>query len=249
MVTNTHCYTDLTCTVGTGNSAICASASYNFAATDVGAWPSIASGTNWNPGWYQINSVASNKATVYSAIGQAQSYASGAGQFYLNTVAGVATVATQSSNKAVWSIDRSRSGGPGGGSSAIFAGGTAATTAASTTFTIGTIGSGATGYTPGPQDIGNIIQVLSGSSATASMYAISNASSTTWTIDRNQVASSGNVSWSLGGTFATIGGFGRCTGITSVANSGQRWYLSGSETLINATRTRLADHSRYELRQ
>lgn len=65
--------TDLACDTNTGNttSPVVSSASYNFVAGDVGHWVYIAAGTNWRPGFYQIVSVASNKATLSAAVGAA----------------------------------------------------------------------------------------------------------------------------------------------------------------------------------
>ncbi len=78
------------------NSPVLSSATYNFVAGDVGAWIYVKSGTNWTPGWYQIASVASNKATLSAAIGQAIQVSS-QGIYGLNTVAGCATVGTPTS--------------------------------------------------------------------------------------------------------------------------------------------------------
>src|ERR1700677_5124809 len=70
---NPNGLTNLATTTGTGNTAspVVSSASYNFAAGDVGAWLYVQGGTNWTPGWYQIASVASNKATLSAGVGQA----------------------------------------------------------------------------------------------------------------------------------------------------------------------------------
>lgn len=88
--------TDLTTDSNTANtdSPIVSSATYNFAAGDVGNWVYIQSGTNWTPGFYQIASVGSNKATLSAAIGQAVQLNSSTNTYGPNTVAGCATVGT-----------------------------------------------------------------------------------------------------------------------------------------------------------
>jgi hypothetical protein len=91
---NANMLTDLTTDANTANTAspVCSSASYNFAAGDVGHWLYIKSGTNWTPGWYQIASVASNKATLTAGIGTAQ--ITSLGFKAASTVIGCATVGT-----------------------------------------------------------------------------------------------------------------------------------------------------------
>lgn len=93
---------DLTTDSNTGNtnSPVVSSASYNFGSGDVGAKIFIQSGTNWIPGWYDIVSVAGNKATLTASIGTAVLYGtvSSANNYQrpngLNTTAGCATVGT-----------------------------------------------------------------------------------------------------------------------------------------------------------
>lgn len=95
---NANALTDLTTDANTANtnSPVVSSASYNFAAGDVNAWLYIVSGTNWTPGWYQIASVASNKATLSASVGQAiqRDTTLLPHKYYTNTVAGCATVGT-----------------------------------------------------------------------------------------------------------------------------------------------------------
>jgi len=92
---NANMLTNLVCDSGTGNTAspVVSSASYNFVAGDVGHWVYIQSNTGgWTSGWYQIASVASNKATLKAAIGAAQQVVLGFKA--LNTVVGCATTGT-----------------------------------------------------------------------------------------------------------------------------------------------------------
>lgn len=165
---------------------------------------------------------------VLQTGGAYQTYALN-GKFYTLTTIGCNSSASPSAG--IWAIDRSRR-------SAIFWNGTnGSTNAAGTAFTFGAGGLPA-GYVAGKQDIGNIIQVLSGSgggAVTASMYAISQATSTVWTIDRSAGTSSTGVAFSLGGTFATIGGFGAQYIKASVTAIGQHLYLSGKETITSAS--------------
>lgn len=219
-------FTDLNCTVGTGNAAIVTSASYTFlSSTDVGHWVFIASGTNWNPGWYKISSVAGGAATLDTTLGHGQSFATGNGKFYATTVVGCSTTATNT-NGATWAIDRSRV-------ASIFWSVTGASSS-TTSLTFGTGGKPAS-YVPGKQDVGNIIQVLTGTSITVSLYTITAATggppATAWTLDRSPGTSVSTCS--LGGTFATIGGFGAMHSLTNVGNNNpyQRLYVTGSETI------------------
>src|ERR1043166_3965216 len=64
-------FTDGAATSATSAAPVFTSASYNFVAGDAGAWLFIASGTNWIAGWYHIDSVASNAATLNGTIGSA----------------------------------------------------------------------------------------------------------------------------------------------------------------------------------
>lgn len=83
--------TDYAATSGTGTAPVVTSATYNFVAGDVGAYVFILSGTNWIPGWYKIDSVASNAATVNASVGQVILYN---GATFYNTTAGIASVAS-----------------------------------------------------------------------------------------------------------------------------------------------------------
>lgn len=105
---NANMLTDLTTDSNTANTAspVCSSASYNFVAGDVGNWLYIKSGTNWTPGWYQIASVASNKATLSAAIG-AGILMDANEDFIVSTAAGCATVGTPTNG--TFTIDYSQS--------------------------------------------------------------------------------------------------------------------------------------------
>lgn len=109
---NAHMLTDLTTTTTNGNTAtpIVKSASYNFAAGDVGHWLYVQSGTNWFVGWYKIISVASNQATLEAAIGSANVRQVVNNLFVTNTVIGIASVATPTAG--VFTIDYSQKTSP-----------------------------------------------------------------------------------------------------------------------------------------
>jgi hypothetical protein len=62
--------TDLTATVATSSSPVVASATFNFTSIQVNQWLYLPGNGNWVGGWYQIISVASNKATLNATIGQ-----------------------------------------------------------------------------------------------------------------------------------------------------------------------------------
>jgi len=172
---NTNMATDGAATSATGNSAVFSSASYNFVAGDVGHWVFIKSGTNWNPGWYQIASVASNVATLSSAIGDGVVFpgANLTTNFALmkaTTVAGVATVASPTS--ATWSVDYSQSA------------------AAFIAYTDMVIGGTTTQYTSaanpvGKNKVGNHIRVTSGTGFTVQTVEIVSTSGTTATCDKS----------------------------------------------------------------
>lgn len=106
---NANMLTDLTTDANTANtnSPIVSSASYNFAAGDVNHWLFIQAGTNWIPGWYQIASVASNKATLSATIGQGFLVPTNSNHFSMSTVTGCATVGTPTNG--TFAIDYSQS--------------------------------------------------------------------------------------------------------------------------------------------
>lgn len=195
--------TDGAATVGNTNAPVFTSASYNFAAGDVGHWIYIASGTNWIAGWYQIASVASNAATLTATIGTAQLLNKG-----LNTAqnvgnvnyAGGVTVSTASPTGASWTIDYSRK----------------ATSFQSYTDLAGsgsTLSSAAHPF--GIQLVGNIISMQNLNSFTAQRLQILSISGTTITVDKAVVGTT-NGSGQLGGAFASIG----VAGSVAIASNG-----------------------------
>jgi hypothetical protein len=188
---NANFPTDLTTDSNTGNTAspVVSSATYNFAAGDVNAWVYVKSGTSWTPGFYQIASVASNKATLSAGVGQAVQLNATTNMYVANTVAGVATVGTPTGG--VFGIDYSQQ------DSAILS----ATDLASVngTTTPSDITSALQPF--GVNHIGNIIHVTAGTNWTAGWYEIVSVSVVTATLDR-AVGSAATLS---SGTAATGG--------------------------------------------
>lgn len=170
---NANMLTDLTTDANTGNtnSPVVSSASYSFVAGDAGHWVYIKSGTNWTPGWYQIASVASNKATLSASIGQAVQ-ALNARDYGANTVAGVATVGTPTNG--TWTMDYSQA------TASPFA----STDIASLTGTTNPSTVTSVSHPFGPQMVGNVLHITAGTSWTQDWYEIVSVTSVTATLDR-----------------------------------------------------------------
>lgn len=156
---NSNALTNLTTTAGTGNtsSPVVSSASYNFAAGDVGAWLYIQGGTNWTTGWYQIASVASNKATLSAAVGHAIQVSNN--RFQTNTVAGCATTGTPTGG--VFMVDYSQQNA----AQAAFT--NLKSTSGSTTLTDNSSGNKFTKVM-----VGNLIHITAGTNFTPGWYEI-----------------------------------------------------------------------------
>jgi hypothetical protein len=211
-------FTDGAATGATGNAPVFSSASYNFVAGDVNAWVFIASGTNWTAGWYEITSVASNKATLNAKVG--------AGVLLSNvtaggptTAAGVATVASPSA--ATWSIDYSQQ------NAAQFAytdlagsaGGAAATASSA-------------GHPFGAQQVGNTLVITSGTNWVTGYFTLQSVAAGVATFDRNVTSAANAVSGNgnLGGALASPGKVG------SLHVAGQDvWLQSGTYAIASAS--------------
>lgn len=186
--------TDLAATSATGSSPVVTSASYNFAAGDVGAWLFIQSGTNWTPGWYQIASVAANAATLTASIGSAVLWNNTTKlPTIMSTAAGCAT--TASPTGGVWGVDYCQQ------------------TSRRTVYTDMVIdGTTNTKYTSagnpvGVNVIGNVISVTSGTGFTVQYVQVVSVTGTTATCDKSLgTLSSTGGNGGLGGCFATPGG-------------------------------------------
>lgn len=181
--------TDLAATGGTSAAPVVSSASYSFAAGDVGHYLFIKSGTNWTPGWYPI-SAASGSATLTATSGAVVLYN---GATPLNTVAGCAT--TASPTGGTWGIDYSRN-----------------TTARITYTDLVIDGTTNTKFTSAGNPtyfnlVGNFIQVTSGTGFTTQTVEIVSATSISATCDKSLgTLSSTGGHGGLGGAFASPGG-------------------------------------------
>ena len=166
---NASMATDLAATSATGTAPVVTSASYNFSTRDNGAWLFIKGGTNWTPGWYQIASTSGNAATLTATIGSAM-LLSGNVPASASTVAGCATTAILTGG--TWSIDYSQSTAPG------------------IAYTDMVIGSTTTQYTSaakpvGPNLVGNLIAVTSGTGFTVQRVQVVSVSGITATCDKS----------------------------------------------------------------
>lgn len=217
--------TDGAATVANTNTPNFTSASYNFKTTDTGHWLYIASGTNWIAGWWKMTWDGANGVNLTASLGTAQVLNGG-----LNTAANVGnvsyaggvTVATASPTGASWSVDYSR-----------LAAGTAGIT-----FTDMIIGATTTDFTSvlnpiGPNMIGNVIAVSSGTGFTQQRAQIlSIPASVTARCDRTlgTTASTGGNS-KLGGALLTIGQAG------ALHNTSQGIYVKYNATAFSSTST------------
>lgn len=217
---NANFMADLTTDTNTGNTAspVVSSASYNFVAGDVNAYVYIKSGTSWTPGWYQIASVAANKATLSAAIGQAIQTDATKGYptpvYNVNTVVGVATVGTPTSG--TFGIDYSQA---------------TASTINGTDLALVTNTTATSAGTPfGLNHIGNHIRISAGTGFTTGWYEITSVTGVTATIDR-----SAGTAPLTAGTFR-VGGAYPMNGANEdaffeSAIAGNRYFLKGAFTL------------------
>lgn len=220
-IDNTNFLADATTDSNTANTddPILSSASYNFVAGDVDAWVYIQSGTNWTPGFYKISAVASNKATLMAAVGEAVQFNSTTGDWGANTVAGCATVGTPTSG--TFGIDYSQT------TAAIItdtdlacADGDAASpvvTSAAKPF--------------GVNHVGNIIHVTAGTGYTADWYEIVSVSGVNATLDR----AVGTDGAKTGGTFYVGGAMSLNSTLDdefyeAVPAGSMIWYKNGTYT-------------------
>lgn len=155
--TNTHGVADGVIASGTGNSPTLTSATYTFAAGDVGAWVYFPAQTNMTAGWYQIASQTGGVATLSAVVGAAIQVANN--RYIPNTVAGCATTAAPTG--VTFLVDYSQN------TAAVLTNTDLTSTAASTTVTslLGT-------FTP--VMVGNLIHLtaLTGTGAIVGWYEI-----------------------------------------------------------------------------
>jgi hypothetical protein len=195
---NANMLTDLACDSNTGNTddPIVSSASYNFAAGDVGHWVFIKSGTNWTPGWYKISATGSNKATLMAAIGEAVQISTTTGgpapRYSANTVAGCGTAATPTSG--TWTMDYSQS------TAAVDTGTDLACADGDVNPSV--ITSASHNFTA--QEVGNVIHITAGTGWTAGWYEIVSVATNAATLDRAVGTDGAKTSgtWYLGGAMS-----------------------------------------------
>ncbi len=190
---NSNFPTDLTTDTNTANTAspVVSSASYNFVAGDVGAWVFIKSGTNWIPGWYQIASVGSNKATLTASIGSAYEMVNNTAA-RRNTAVGVATVGTPTSG--TWGVDYSQQDAAKIAFTDMVIDGTTNTIFSSAANPVG------------KNFVGNTINITSGTGFTVQRVEVVSTSGTNATCDKSLgTLSSTGGNGNLGGSLATPG--------------------------------------------
>lgn len=204
---NTNFATDLAADTNTGNtsSPVVSSASYNFVAGDVGHWLYIKSGTNSFPGWYQIASVASNKATLTASLGSACLMLNNnpvalndtAGFKVTNfnsgtAAAGIASVGTPTG--LTWGIDYSQANSARISFTDMVIDGTTNTKFTSSANPVG------------KNCVGNIVNVTSGTGFTVQRVEVVSTSGTTATCDKSLgTLSSTGGNGALGGALASPG--------------------------------------------
>ncbi len=236
---NSNFPTDGTVDTNTGNTSapVFSSASYNFVAGDVGAWLFIKSGTNSFPGWYQIASVASNKATLTAGLGTAY-LSCGFTPVYLNdtagfkalvlnsgtAAAGIASVGTPTS--LTWGIDFSQQD------------------AAEITYTDMVISGGTNTIFSSAANpvnkrlVGNIINVTSGTGFTVQRVEVVSTSGTNATCDKSLgTLSSTGGNGAMGGALATPGQVGalKIAGTKTFIKSGTYTLSSASSNVSGGT--------------
>lgn len=223
-IANAAFVTDLTTDADTANTAspVVSSATYNFAASDVGASLYVASGTDWTPGWYPIASVAANKATLNAAVGAAIQIVNGVTG--TNTVAGCATVGTPTNG--TFGIDYTQQD-------------TAQATNTNLTCTAGstTVTSAAAPFTR--MMVGNLIHLtaLTGTGAITGWYEIATFTDTSnIVLDRTPTNGVNNIT---AGTFY-VGGAGRLNGLEDaflemIPAGSSVWIKSGTYVLSGTT--------------
>lgn len=159
------------------------SVTHNFVAADVGARIQISNPTPaltavvWTPGFYTINSVAANAATLSSSP------------------------AAVSSTGGIWTMvgsDRSQQNA----AQVVIDNSTITTSITASVITF-------TGYVPTVADVGNMVQMLTGTNVTAGFYQITAFTATTWTVSGAvALPTSGtttNATGNMGGALATLG--------------------------------------------
>jgi hypothetical protein len=199
---NANFLTDLATDANTANTSapVVSSVTYNFVAGDAGAYVYVSAGTSWQPGWYPIASVASNKATLDAAIGSVVLTINSQGLVTRNTVVGCTSDATATLTGGTFGVDYSQQN-----TAVINAVADFNAVGASTTLTSATAG-----FTP--VMVGNLFhQTTTGTGAfgTVGWYEIvSYTNATTVVLDRAPNGGTASVN-----TTGYVGGAGRLNGL------------------------------------
>lgn len=223
---NAGMLTNFTATAANTSAPVVASASYNFAAGDVGSWFYTQSGTNWTPSWCKIASVATNAATLTAGVGQCITSIGPQGVVTTNAAAGIAT--TASPTAGVGTVDYSQQ------NTAQITGTDGIQTAASTTFTV-------TSETFTPVMVGNLLHITActGTGCITGWYEIvTYVNALSVTLDRTATNGVNNITAS---TFF-VGGAGRLNALESAFQgmlpaSSITWIQNGSYTISAALST------------
>lgn len=225
---NANFLTDLTTDTGTGDTAspIVSSASYNFVAGDLGHWIYVSTGNGWYPGWYQIQSVASNKATLSCVAGSTMAIVvtnliagTADGRYGTKNTTGIANVGTPTGG--TFGIDYSQ----------------ATTSIINNTDLACADGDAASpevtsaGSPFGVNHVGNFIRVSAGTGYTASWYEIVSVSGSTATLDR----AVGTDGAKTGGTFRVGGALSFNStvddDVVEIGVAGDRWFFKNNGTI------------------
>lgn len=169
----------LSTTLSTGNGTsiypTVSASNYSFVSNDVNNYLYIKSGTNWNPGWYQINSVSSGSAIINANIGQVVQL-----NRRLNLITGVGNSEVLTSGS--WTVDYSQSNANAFLYNNLYLSSTSQFTAIGASFT--------------PNMIGNTVRITYATSGiTTGVYVINSLSGNSANLDR--------VAGSIGGTGGT----------------------------------------------
>lgn len=211
-------FTDGAATSPATAAPVFSSASYNFVAGDVGAWVYISSGTSAggvvNAGWYHIDSVAANAATLNATIGQGVLKST----FLPSTLTGCVTGTTLTA--ATWSIDYSQQ--------------------AAAQFTYTDLASAGAGLTVSSaakpfakQHVGNSIVITGGTNFTAGRYVIASVAAAVATVVGPGNITSGIGASGTGGQGGALLSPALAAG-TKVANN-QVWIKSGTYTITTSS--------------
>jgi hypothetical protein len=209
--TNANMATDLAATSANTVSPIVTSASYTFVAGDVGAYVFIKSGTNWTPGWYRIASVAGGAATLTAGVGTSVLWQNATS--VLNTVAGVATVASPTAG--TWTVDYSQQN-----AAAVAFTDLVIDAVTNTKFT-------SAAHPIGKNMVGNGINVTGGTGFTVQRVEVVSVTGTTGTADKSL------------GTLGSTGGTGNLGGACSLLTDVTGFYLASNKIFVKADGTYL----------